>query len=109
MLLSSASSPPFVLCATTVEIGVISSTTDGLENYATIIDLANKDITDYMAQKGLDYSFTYWIEDAQGSAAVHLEHVQKFKSIGIDLLIGGGWSSQASASLSLILTRMICY
>ena len=102
MLLSSASSPPFVLCATTVEIGVISSTTDGLENYATIIDLANKDITDYMAQKGLDYSFTYWIEDAQGSAAVHLEHVQKFKSIGIDLLIGGGWSSQASASLSYI-------
>jgi PKD repeat protein/ABC-type branched-subunit amino acid transport system substrate-binding protein len=85
-----------------VDIGVIAPTAIGLEEYATIIDLANKDITDYMAQKGLDYTFIYSIEDAQGSAAVHLEHVQKFKSMGVNLLIGGGWSSQASASLSYI-------
>jgi len=40
-----------------------------------------------MRSKGLDYSFTYIIEDAEGQAAIHLEHVQKFRSMGISLLI----------------------
>ena len=100
MILSSASSPPFVHCAKTVEIGVIAP--NGVNEYAAIISIANDDINDYMASKGLDYSFTYIIEDAQGNAALHLEHVQKFRSMGINLLIGGGWPAQAQASLSYV-------
>jgi len=100
MILSSASSPPFVHCAKTVEIGVIAP--NGVNEYAAIISIANDDINDYMASKGLDYSFTYIIEDAEGQPAIHLEHVQKFRSMGINLLIGGGWSPQAQASLSYV-------
>jgi branched-chain amino acid transport system substrate-binding protein len=102
MVLSLASSLQLAHSTTTVDIGVIVPSTSVFEEYATIINLAQTDISNYLVQNGLDYSFTYWIEDAQGNAALHLEHVQKFKSIGIDLLIGGGWSSQASASLSYI-------
>lgn len=100
MILSSASSPPFVHCAKTVEIGVIAP--NGVNEYAAIISIANDDINNYMASKGLDYSFTYIIEDAEGQAAIHLEQVQKLRSMGISLLIGGGWSDHAQISLSYI-------
>lgn len=100
MVLSLASSPQLVYCAKTVEIGVIAP--NGVNEYAGIIMIANDDINDYMASKGLDYSFTYVIEDAEDQPATHQEHVQKFRSMGINLLIGGGWTSQAQTSLSYI-------
>jgi ABC-type branched-subunit amino acid transport system substrate-binding protein/PKD repeat protein len=99
MTLSLATSPQLVNGTTTVEIGVIAH--NGVNEYAGIIMIANEDINDYAASKGLDYTFTYVIEDAEGQAAVHLEHVQRFRSMGISLLIGGG-SSQVQASLSYI-------
>jgi ABC-type branched-subunit amino acid transport system substrate-binding protein/PKD repeat protein len=99
MTLSLATSPQLVNGTTTVEIGVIAH--NGVNEYAGIIMIANEDINDYMASEGLDYSFTYAIEDAEGQPAVHLEHVQRFRSMGISLLIGGG-SSQVQASLSYI-------
>jgi branched-chain amino acid transport system substrate-binding protein len=100
VILSSASSPQLVHSTTTVEIGVIAP--NGVNEYAAIISIANDDINDYMRSKGLDYSFTYIIEDAEGQASIHLEHVQKFRSRGISLLIGGGWSGHAQTSLSYI-------
>jgi len=100
MVMSLASSIQPVYCEKTVQIGVIAP--NGIDNYAAIISIANDDINNYMASKGLDYRFTYIIEDAQGNAALHLEHVQKFRSMGVNLLIGGGWSSQAQASLSYV-------
>jgi branched-chain amino acid transport system substrate-binding protein len=99
-ILSFSSILPLVNSATTVEIGVIAP--DGVNEYAGIIMLANEDINDYVASKGLDYSFTYVIEDAEGRAAIQLEHVQNFRSMGINLLMGGGWLSQDQASLSYI-------
>ena len=100
MALLLASSLQLVYCQKTVEIGVIAP--NGVDEYAAIISIANEDITDYIASKGLDYRFTYIIEDAQGNAALHLEHVQKLRSMGINLLIGGGWSGQAQASLEYV-------
>ncbi len=100
MILLLSSSLQLVHSATTVEIGVIAP--NGVNEYAAIITIANDDINDYMASKGLDYSFTYVIEDAEGQAAIHLEQVQKLRSMGISLLIGGGWSSHAQTSLSYI-------
>ena len=99
-ILSLASSPQLVNCTTTVEIGVIAP--DGVNEYAGIIMIANEDINDYMASNGLDYSFTYVLEDAEGQTAIQLEHLQNFRSMGINLLIGGGWLSQDQASLSYI-------
>jgi branched-chain amino acid transport system substrate-binding protein len=100
IIFSLASTPQRVRCAKTVEIGVIAPS--GVNEYAAIISIANDDINDYMASKGLDYSFTYFLEDAEGQAEVHLEHIKSFRSMGVDLLIGGGWSSHAQASLSYI-------
>jgi ABC-type branched-subunit amino acid transport system substrate-binding protein/PKD repeat protein len=96
VVLSLASSPQLVRCEKTVEIGVIAP--DGLNEYAGIISIANDDINDYVASKGLDYSFQYVLEDARGQPAIQLEHIQNFRAMGIDLLIGGGWTSQASLS-----------
>ena len=51
--------------------------------------------------KALGYSFTleYLIDNAGGQAAVHLEKVQAFKSLGMTVFEGGGWSSQAQAAV----------
>ena len=46
--------------------------------------------------------FKFLIEDSQGQAAIHLDKVQSFKAMGINLIIGGRWSSQAAASLSYV-------
>jgi len=100
MVLSVASSPQPAHCVKTVEIGVIAP--NGVNEYAGVIMIANDDINDYMANKGLDYSFTYVIEDAKGQPAIHQEHVQNFRSMGINLLIGGGYAPQAQTSLSYI-------
>ena len=100
VILSLASSPQLVRCEKTVEIGVIAP--NGVNEYAGIIMIANDDINDYVASKGLDYSFTYVLEDAEGQPAIQLELVQYFRSMGTNLLIGGGWLSQDQASLSYI-------
>jgi branched-chain amino acid transport system substrate-binding protein len=100
IILSLTSSPPLVHCEKTVEIGVIAP--NGVNEYAGIITIANEDINDYISSEGLDYSFTYIIEDAKGQPAIQLELIQEFRSMGINLLIGGEWLSQDQASLSYI-------
>ena len=100
MILSLASSLPLVQSEKTVEIGVIAP--DGVNEYAGIIMIANEDINDYISSEGLDYSFTYVIEDARGQPAIQLELIQEFRSMGINLLIGGGRTFQDQASLSYI-------
>jgi len=90
MVMSLASSIQPVYCEKTVQIGVIAP--NGIDDYAAIISIANDDINNYMASKGLDYRFTYIIEDAQGNAALHLEHVQKFRSMGVRRLVVSGTS-----------------
>jgi branched-chain amino acid transport system substrate-binding protein len=44
--------------------------------------------------------FEFLLEHGGGNTATHLEKVQYFASIGVDMIIGGFWSSQANASLS---------
>jgi branched-chain amino acid transport system substrate-binding protein len=85
----------------TVQIGYISSTTTGLEQaqprYAEMIE---PDVNAYAAELGYDVEFEYLVDDATGQAAVHLEKVQGFKAMDVNIFIGGGWSSMASAALS---------
>jgi len=85
----------------TVQLGYISSTTTGLETAQPHIEeMMVPDYNTYAAKLGYDVKFEYLIDDATSQAAVHLEKVQGFKSIGVNIFIGGGWSSQASAALS---------
>jgi branched-chain amino acid transport system substrate-binding protein len=58
------------------------------------------DYNDYAEMLGYDVDFVFLIDDAQTQAAVHLEKVQGFKSIDVNVFIGGGYSSQAAAALS---------
>jgi len=53
------------------------------------------DYNAYAAMLGYDVDFEFLIDDAQAQAAVHLEKVQGFKSIDVNVFIGGGYSSQA--------------
>jgi branched-chain amino acid transport system substrate-binding protein len=85
----------------TVQVGYITSTTVALETAPALVqDIMATDYNEYAAKLGYDVTFEYLIDNADSQAAVHLEKVQGFKSMGINVFIGGGWSSQASAALS---------
>ena len=84
-----------------VQVGYISSTTAGLETGTPLVeDILMADYNAYAEKLGYDIEFEYLIDDATGQAAVHLEKVQGFKSMDVNVFIGGGWSSHAQASLS---------
>ena len=84
-----------------IQLGYISSTTTGLETTVPLVeDILTVDYNDYMDKLGMDTSLEFLIDDATGQAAVHLEKVQGYKSMDINVFIGGGWSSQAQAALS---------
>ncbi|MCW4014539.1 MAG: ABC transporter substrate-binding protein [Candidatus Bathyarchaeota archaeon] len=85
----------------TVQVGYISSTTVGLETTTPLVEeIMTPDYNEYLELLGYDIEFEYLIDDATGQAAVHLEKVQGFKSMDINVFIGGQWSSQAQAALS---------
>lgn len=85
----------------TIQIGHISSTTTALETATPHVqEMIEVDVNAYAAELGYDVEFEYLVDDATGQAAVHLEKVQGFKSMDVNIFIGGGWSSMASAALS---------
>lgn len=91
------------LDGSTIYLGYISSTTAGLETTTPLVkDIIEPDLNAYAAKLGYNVTFEFLIDDASGQAAVHLEKVQGFKSIGVNMFIGGGWSSQAQAALSYV-------
>jgi branched-chain amino acid transport system substrate-binding protein len=85
----------------TIQLGYISSTTSGLETSQPHIEqMMTPDYNAYASKLGYDVEFEYLIDDATSQAAVHLEKVQGFKSIDVNIFIGGGWSSQAASAVS---------
>ncbi len=84
-----------------VVLGYISSITEGLETTVPLIEeIIEPDLEEYTSKLGYKTKFRFLIDDAQGSASRHLEIVQGYSAMGVNLFIGGGWSSQAYASLS---------
>jgi branched-chain amino acid transport system substrate-binding protein len=85
----------------TVKFGYVAASTTSLETgkpyHEQIIAPA---LNDYAELMGYDVTFQYLLDDATGQAQVHLEKVQGFKSAGVTIFEGGGWSSQAQAALS---------
>jgi branched-chain amino acid transport system substrate-binding protein len=85
----------------TVRIGYIASSTTGLETGKPYHEqIIAPEMNAYAELLGYGTTFEYMIDDATGQAQVHLEKVQGFKSSGITIFEGGGWSSQAQAALS---------
>ena len=87
---------------TVVRIGVISPSTPSLTSVKTLMGLAEEDINSYYKSKGQDTTFRFEISDVAGSSETHLDRIKEFKAEGINIVIGGAWSSQASASLSYL-------
>jgi len=86
----------------TVKLGYIASTTTALETGKPHMEqICFPDINAKMSALGWGApTFTVLLEDANGQANTHLEKVQGFKSMGVTIFQGGGWSSQAQSSLS---------
>jgi len=93
----------------TVRIGVIAPYEDSLNEYTRPFfeEIIEPDINSYMAKlpkerflPQLKFEFLY--DHADFSPDGHLEAVQRFHEMGVDLLIGGFWSSQAAGSLDYI-------
>ncbi len=87
----------------TIKIGDIQSTTTGLETEKPFVaEILKPDLNDFAKKLGYNVSFDFLIDDAQGQAAIHLEKIQSYKAMGVNLVIGGRWSSQAQAALSYV-------
>jgi branched-chain amino acid transport system substrate-binding protein len=85
----------------TIQLGYISSNTVGLETATPLIEeIMTPDYNEYAELLGYDVDFEYLIDDATSQAAIHLEKVQGYKSMDVNIFIGGLWSSQAQAALS---------
>jgi branched-chain amino acid transport system substrate-binding protein len=91
------------LAGKTVRIGQITSTTANLEWDTPFIDeIIKEDLNEFADKLGYDVTFEILNDDAEGQAAVHLAKVQSFKAMDISLVVGGRWSSQASAALGYV-------
>jgi branched-chain amino acid transport system substrate-binding protein len=85
---------------TVIKLGYIAASTTSLETgkpYHEQMIVPRLDT--YSALLGYGATFQYQIDDAQGQPNTHLEKVQGFKSAGITVYEGGGWSSEAQGSL----------
>ena len=86
-----------------IQIGITTASTSDLETIVPFVEeILEPDIVEYVKTRGYDYTFDFLIEDNQGMAAIALEITQSFKAMGIDLIIGHGWSSQCQAALSYV-------
>jgi len=88
----------------TIKIGVITASQDGYEEFRDLFkEILEPDINEYVS-KLPRFRFTpamrfeFIVENANGNRDTHLEKVQMFHEMGVDLIIGGFWSSQAEHS-----------
>lgn len=87
----------------TVQIGNIISSAAGIESGVPFAnDICEPDLNEYAKLLGYDITFKILTDNAEAQAAVHLEKVQSFKAMDVNLIHGGGWSSHASAALSYV-------
>ena len=87
----------------TIQIGNIYSDDANLETTEPLMtDILTPRINEYLSMLGYDVDLEFLNDNALESAAIHLEKVQGFHAIGVDLVIGGRWSSQASGAKSYV-------
>jgi len=76
-----------------VEIVVVSPTLEDHPQYVYLAKLAEHDLNQYCSESGLNTSFRFELFSANRSMAQHYEIVFDKHFEGIDLFVGGGWSS----------------
>ena len=86
-----------------IKIAEITSNTNALETETPFVEeIIVPDIQAYLDLLGYDVTYEILIDDAASNEAIHLEKVQSFQTLGVDLIIGGRWSSQAEMALSYV-------
>jgi len=91
------------LAGKTIQIGNIIASDPGLEwDMPYTEDILIPDLNDLADALGYDVEFNILVDSAQSQAAIHLEKVQSFKAMDVNLVVGGRWSSQASGALSYV-------
>jgi branched-chain amino acid transport system substrate-binding protein len=87
----------------TVQVGYITSTTANLETAIPLIkEIVEVDVNNFVTKLGYDAEIEYLVDQADGQAAIHLEKVQSFKAMDVNIFVGGPWSSMAQAALSYV-------
>jgi len=91
------------LKGTTIQLGMIAASDTDLETNKPWHDQTiTTDMNAYAKLLGYDVKYQWLDDNAGGQDATHLEKVQGYRSMGVTCLMGGGWSSQAQASLSYL-------
>lgn len=91
------------LMGKTIEIGYICSSNDALWFTEPLInEIILPDINKYAAKLGHDTKFVSLIDSANDQVAIHLEKVQSFHTLGLNVFRGGSWSSMAQGALSYV-------
>jgi len=85
-----------------VTIGITSATTSAVSIAEAVAQLAKTDINQDMVARGIGMWFDFVVLDNEGSSVKALENTQILHDLGINLIIGHGWSSQCSASLDYV-------
>ena len=88
-----------------VTIGVTSSTTVGMSSTRDNIGIAKADINQRMSDEGRGVCFRFHVLDNEGNVSKALENIQSLEDMGINLVIGHGWSSQCLGSLDYVNTH----
>jgi hypothetical protein len=87
----------------TIQMGNIYSDDQNLETTEPlIVDIMTPRMNEYLDLLGYDVDIEFLNDHAQETPAIHLEKVQGFHSVGVDLVIGGRWSSQAQSALGYV-------
>jgi branched-chain amino acid transport system substrate-binding protein len=87
----------------TIKLGNIYADDPGLETGTPMTkQIMEPRLNAYLAMLGYDTKVQFLIDNAQETPAIHLEKVQGLHATGVDLIIGGRWSSQAQSALPYV-------
>jgi branched-chain amino acid transport system substrate-binding protein len=87
----------------TIKIGCIAPDTTSYTSTKSFIEkVIQPDLNAYASGIGYNVSFEFIVEDAEGQAPIHLELVKDLHNSGVDIFIGGFWTSQGTGSLNYV-------
>ena len=87
----------------TIRMGNIWSDDANLETYTPLVDeILVPRLNAYLDLLGYDAEVDILNDNALETPAIHLEKVQGFHAVDVDLVIGGRWSSQAQSALPYV-------
>jgi len=85
-----------------VDIGMTASGDDAFDLTSAIARLASEDINQYCEENGYPYRFRFYVLNNKGSSDIALSNTLTFNEMGINLIVGHGWSSQCAACLDYV-------